>query len=218
LACTLKGLRSVSLVRLIHTKTRQMFSSLLKHFLINEIPPTERVRLNRAYPLWSSTASYSILPVDPRPVSRYLDLVDCGWDPRILIRAWRMLESAYDVSPTPAERIRVIIATTDPDESLEIATTSQACWYRKQEELLWDRKWQKWGFLNLHHPDIPNPDNDEDFAFSRAQNAIGFWSIPLEAFGPVPEVPYDDYQWLMTRICDFTAFESQIQLGLFTIE
>jgi hypothetical protein len=207
----------VSLVHLFHTKSRQMFSSLQTHFLANQIPHTEKVRFNRAYPLWSSTATYSVLPVDPRPVSRYLDLVDCGCDPRSLIRAWRMLEASYDVLPTSSEKIRVLVAATDSDESLAIATTSQAYYFRQQEELSWNHKWDKWGFFNLHYPQMPNPDNDEDLEFSKMQNAIGFWSIPLEAFGPVPEVPYDTHRWRMIRVCNFTAFESQIKLGLFKV-
>jgi hypothetical protein len=101
-----------------------MFPSILKHVIAEEIPPTEKVRFNRAYPLWSKNASHSILPVDPRPVSRHLELVDCGWDPCRLIRAWRMLEAAYNVLPTSLQKIRVFIATTDSEESLAIATVS----------------------------------------------------------------------------------------------
>jgi hypothetical protein len=65
---------------------------------------------------------------------------------------------------------------------------------------------------------MSNPDTNEDLEFSKTQNAIGFWSVPLEAFGPVPEVPYDTHRWKMTRLCNFTAFRSQIKLGLFTIK
>ncbi|KAL1591728.1 hypothetical protein SLS60_011727 [Paraconiothyrium brasiliense] len=189
----------------------------IKHFLFNEIPQTEMVRFNRAYPLWSSTASYSILPADPRPVSRYLDLVDCGWDPRSLIRAWSMFEEAYNVPPTSTDKMRMLIAMTDANESLEIATTSQARCFRQQEETLASSMWKKWGLFDLHYPDLKNPDTEESLEFSKKQNAIGFWSIPLEAFGPVPEVPYDTHRWQMTRVCDFTPFESQIQLGVFHI-
>ena len=127
-----------------------MFSSLQSHFLLHELPMPEIVRFNRAYPLWSSQASYSILPADPRPVTRYLDLVDCGWDPRCLIRAWRTLEAAYEVLPTTSDKIRVLIAATDPDEDLEIVMTSQAWRFRQQEELDCKRMWENWGFFNLH--------------------------------------------------------------------
>ncbi|KAF1960872.1 hypothetical protein CC80DRAFT_590191 [Byssothecium circinans] len=191
LACTLGRLESVSLVHLFRTKSRQMFSSLQKHSLSNLIPQTELVRFNRAYPLWSSAASYLILPGDPRPVSRYLDLVDCGWDPRGLIRAWRMFEAAYDVLPTSPDKIRVLIAAADSDERLEITTASQAR--------------------------VLNPDDDESLEFAKTQNAIGFWSIPLEAFGNVPEVPYTTHRWPMTQVRDLTQFDSQIQLGLFEV-
>ena len=194
-----------------------MFSSILSHVLADKISCTEKVRFNRAYPLWSSTASYSLLPVDPRLLSCHMGLVDCGWDPRRLIRAWRMLEVAYDVLPTSPERIRVLIATTDSDESLTIATTSQACCFRQQEEFSWSCNWEKEGLYNRWYPEMSNPDNDEDLEFSKTQNAIGFWLIPLDAFGPVLEVPYDTHRWEMTRLCNLTPFKSQIKLGLFAI-
>ncbi|KAF2644172.1 hypothetical protein P280DRAFT_466838 [Massarina eburnea CBS 473.64] len=217
LVYTLKHLESVSLVHLFRTKSRQMFSSLELHYIRNRIPQTEVVRLNRAYPLWSSTASYSILPVDPRPVSRYLDLVDLGWDPCGLIRAWHTLEAAYDVSPVSSDKIRVLIAAAEKDEVLDIATTSQARSFRQQEEQLWNRDWAEGGLFNLHHPDMAKPDDDESREFMTTQNAIGFWSVPLEAFGPVPEVPYDTSRWWYSKLCDLTGFESQIELGLFEV-
>jgi hypothetical protein len=208
----------VSLVHLYYTKSREMFNSILQHVLNHEIPPTEKVRFNRAYPLWSNNASYSILPADPRPVSRHLELVDCGWDPWRLIRAWCMFEAAYDVFPTSPEKMRVIIATTDSDECLPISTVSQARRFRQQEEFMWRCHWEKGQIFNRWYPEMSNPDNSDDLEFSRTQNAIGFWSIPLEAFGPVPELPEDFYKWKMSRLCKFTAFESQIQLGLFDLE
>lgn len=79
----------------------------------------------------------------PRPVSCHVELVECGWDPRRVIRGWRMLEAAYDVLPTSPERIRVLIATTDSDESLTIATTLQACCFRQHEEFSWSCSWEK---------------------------------------------------------------------------
>jgi hypothetical protein len=194
-----------------------MFSSILSHVLTEEIPQTEKVRFNRAYPLWSSAASYSTLTVDPRPISRHLELVSCGWDPRRLIRAWRMLEVAYNVLPTLPGKIRMLIATTDSDESLTIATISQACCFRQQEEFSWSCNWEKGGVYNRWYPEMSNPDNDEDLDFSETQNAIGFWSIPIEAFGSVPEVPYDNHQWRTTRLCNLSAFKSQIELGLFIL-
>ncbi|KAJ4291951.1 hypothetical protein N0V90_009849 [Kalmusia sp. IMI 367209] len=217
LAHTFKGLESVSLVHLVYAKCRQSFHSLRRH-LIADTPQTEVVRFNRAYPLWASTASYSILPVDPRPVSRYLDRVDCGSDPCSLIRAWRTLEAAYDILPTSPERIRMLLATNDSDENiLDIATTSQARWFRRREEVLWKRNWERWGIFDMRFRELPNPDNEEDLEFSRTQNAVGFWSVPLEAFGPVPDVPYDSDQRWDERGYDFTAFESQMELGLFEI-
>jgi hypothetical protein len=208
----------VSLVHLYYTKSREMFTNIFKHVITHEIPPTETVRFNRAYPLWSKTASYSILPVDPRPVSRHLELVECGWDPWRLIRAWRMLEAAYDVLPTSPERIRIFIATTDSDDCLTIATVSQARRFRQQEEFMWRCNWEKGQLYNKWYPAMSNPDNSEDLEFSKTQNAIGFWSIPLEAFGNVPELPEDFNRWKTSRLCNFTAFESQIQLGLFDLE
>lgn len=175
------------------------------------------VRFNRAYPLWSTNASYSILPADPRPVSRYLDLVDCGLDPRSLIRAWRLLEEAYEVTPTTSGKIRVVIAVTHSNETMEIATTSQACWYREQEELSWERMWEKWGFYDVHFHEWSKIDTEQDLEFSKNGNAVGFWEVPVEAFGEVPDVPFDTHRWQMSMHCDFTAFESEIKLGLFDI-
>lgn len=195
-----------------------MFSNILSHVLRGDIPQTEKVRFNRAYPLWSSTASYSVLPADPRPVTRHLVLVECGWDPRRLIRGWRMLETAYGIAPITTEKIRVLLATTDPDESLSIANTAQACDFRQQEEMFWARNWEDGGVYSQWYPEMANPDTDEDLEFSRTRNVVGFWEVPIEAFGSVPVVPYDTHRWDMTRLCDLTAFEAQIRLGLFTLE
>lgn len=190
---------------------------ILINVLAHKIPPTEKVRFNRAYPLWLSTASYSILPLDPRPVSHHLGLVTCGRDPRRRIRACRMLELAYDVLPTSLERMRVLIATTDSGESLTVAYTSQACSFRQQEEFLSSCHWEKGAVYNHWYPDMHYPDSDEDLAFSRTQNALGFWLVPLDAFGPIPEVPYNDHRWEMTRLCNLAPFQSQIELGLFNL-
>lgn len=206
-------------MRLVHLnqKPRSMFSTLTSNFpvpLEDLEMPKDLVRFNRAYPLWSSNASYSILPTDPRPVSHYLDLVDCGWDPCCLIRAWRAFEAACNVPPIVSERIRVLLAFTD---DLEFSTISQARRFRHSEERRVDSMWEKGGYFNRNHPEWKNPDTEEDLEFSKKQNAIGFWSVPLEAFGPVPEVPYETHRWQMSRVCNFTKMEGQIQLGLFHI-
>jgi hypothetical protein len=129
-----------------------------------------------------------------------------------------MFEAAYDVLLSSLEKMRVIIATADSDECLTIANVSQARRFRQQEEFMWRCHWEKGQIFNRWYPEMSNPDNSHDLEFSRTQNAIGFWSIPVEAFGPVPELPEDFYKWKMSRLCNFTAFESQIQLGLFDLE
>jgi hypothetical protein len=88
-----------------------MFCDLQGYYSDLGIPNKVLVRLNRAHPLWSSRSSYKVLPVDPRPVSRYLDLIGCSWDPRGLVRGWRMFENSYNVSPIPSDKMRVQIAT-----------------------------------------------------------------------------------------------------------
>ena len=214
LTSTLKGLKSVRLIHLVK-KPREMFSTLMSNFPVplEELEiPKDLVRVNRAYPLWSSNASYSILPTDPRPVSRYLDLVDCGFDPCYLILAWQVFEAAFNVPPTPSEKIRVLIAIDN-----DLATIDQASRFRQKEELNLNTRWGEGGYYNKEFPEWKNPDTDEDIEFSKKQNAIGFWSIPLEAFGPVPEASYEWHQWQMTRVCNFKDMEEQIQLGLFHI-
>lgn len=194
-----------------------MFSSILHNVLADKLPKTETVRFNRAYPLWSSAASYSTLPADPRTVSHHLQLVDCGCDPRRVIRGWRTLEAAYDVAPLPQEKLRVLLATTDPDKRLTIATRSQAQRFRQQEEESWGRNWEQGGVYRRYYPELRNPDDDADCEFSEKQNVVGFWSVPVEAFGPELEVPFDTHRWDITRLCDLTPFESQIELGLFRL-
>ena len=46
---------------------------------------------------------------------------------------------------------------------------------------------------------------EKDVEVSRLQNVSNFWEVPVEAFGPVPEILYGDFRG---RLCDLTAFES----------
>ncbi|PVI02345.1 hypothetical protein DM02DRAFT_670634 [Periconia macrospinosa] len=212
-ASTIQRLQSVGFIRLIGGAWSHMFSDLMKYYLDLGIPNKVLVRLNRAYPLWSCRSSYKVLPVDPRPVSRYLDLIQCSWDPRGLIRGWRMLESSYNVSPISSDKMRVQIATkpmVDAQTYAQINTLAEARDFREEEEKRWGRLFIEGTFSGL-----PNPDDEESIEFAENHNAIGFWSIPIEAFGPVPEVPHSTHMWDMFVVRDLTGFQSQIELGLF---
>jgi hypothetical protein len=191
-----------------------MFCDLQGYYSDLGIPNKVLVRLNRAHPLWSSRSSYKVLPVDPRPVSRYLDLIGCSWDPRGLVRGWRMFERSYNVSPIPSDKMRVQI-TTAPLVETQIDTLAEARDFREAEEKSWAQDFTEGFFARC--PAIPNPDDEESIEFAENHNVIGFWSFPIEAFGPVPEVPHDSYKWDMCVVRDMTGFQSQIELGLFNI-
>ncbi|CAI6337175.1 unnamed protein product [Periconia digitata] len=202
LASTLAGLDSVSLVHLYPTRTlHQGLSQVLlrggkpddRLVQFDEASPLKEnlLRFYRAFPLWASTATYSMLQTDPRSASQYLELTDAAHDPRSLIRAWRMLETAYNIPPTSDTKIRIWLAMGEPDERQQISTLYQAFMFRQREEQTWMRLLARGNFY------VPerDPDNDDALDFSEMLNAIGFWSIPAEAFGFVPEVDYAEHRW-----------------------
>lgn len=202
----------MSLIHIVRNpEARQMFSSLLH----------AETRFNRAFPLWSSAASFSAPQQDPRPIAReHLDKVCVGWDPRAAIRAWRVLEAAYEVvPPTAPDKMRVLLAAAAGDDDGGLASTVQgARRFRKREEDAWRGRWAEGGFHDRLWPSVPaNPDGDESLEFARMHNAVGFWSVPLDAFGDVPEVEYDTHRWPMVRVIDLTGFRSRIDLGLFEL-
>lgn len=197
----------MSLIHIVrNSEARQMFSSLLH----------AETRFNRAFPLWSSAASFSTPQQDPRPIAHHLDKVCVGWDPRAVIRAWRVLEAAYEVPPTAPERMRVLLATAGDDDD-GLVSTEGARRFRRREEDAWKGRWAEGGFHDRLWPSITNPDGVESLEFASMHNAVGFWSVPLDAFGDVPEVDYDTHRWAMVRVMDLTDFRSQIDLGLFEL-
>lgn len=195
-----------------------MHHSFQQHILTNPTDTSEIQRFNRAYPLWSSNANYSIPKPDPRPsIPHYLEFVDLGTDPRRLIRAWRVLEQTYGVPPTPSHRMRVWLADAAVEERLQIATLDQARRMRLREEWDWEHQWDKWGYYDLHFPGYSNPDDEDSLGFSKTQNAVGFWAVPLEVFGEVPEVDFDTYRWDMNKVGDLRGVKGGVELGLFEI-
>ena len=125
-----------------------------------------------------------------------------------------MFESSYNVSPIPSDKMRVQIATK-PLVVTQIDTLAEARDFREAEEKTWTHDFTEGLFAR--YPGIPNPDDEESIEFAENHNVIGFWSIPIEAFGPVPEVPHSSYRWDMSVVRDMTGFQSQIELGLFDI-
>ncbi|KAK7735600.1 hypothetical protein SLS53_007514 [Cytospora paraplurivora] len=178
LISTLNNLHSVTLIDIVRGSARRMFSSLQEY----------DVRFNRSMPLWSTAASFSAPQTDPRPIEHDLDLVCLGWDPRAIIRAWQTLETAFGVSPTPAERMRVLVAALPVagPEPWEIVNREDVCRFRAQEEAAWARNFEEGRVYNRYG--YANPDTEESLLRARNLNAVGFWVFPLEAFGDVPMV------------------------------
>lgn len=175
------------------------------------------VRFNRCMPVWSTAASIAVLPSDPRPIdrdSRKLE-VCLGFDPCMLICAWRALEAAFSVQPAPAARVHVL-AAAPPIASPEvrgIARREDACRFRAMEEAHWERNFKPGGiYQKFGHG---NPDTDETLERASKSNAVGFWVLPLEMFGDPPEVQYNMHNWETQVIVNLTGMKPQ--LGLFEL-
>jgi hypothetical protein len=144
--------------------------------LANNIPQTEIVRFNRAYTLWSNTATYSLLPADPCPVSRYLHLVDCGWDPHSLIRACRTLEAAYASLPVLPGKI----ACSSRGQS-KVRTKSRGLRLGKTRGVsgrgggICKTPIGKRDYLHRHYPELRSPGTEELLKLrrNRMQSASG---------------------------------------------
>ncbi|VUC29990.1 unnamed protein product [Clonostachys rosea] len=216
----LSRLRSVSLLHLVGGDARKMYSSLqFARTAPNPIESVrscpEEVRFNRAFPIWSSTASFSVLRQDPRPITQYLDIVCLTWDPRAIIRAWRTLEATYSIPPTASKKMRVLVAAASDMDGHEFASRGEALRARVHEEALWKDRWAEGG--PFYQKTFPCPDTKASLEYARVHNAVGFWSIPLGVFGEVPEVDYTTHHWVQPLVLDLRQYESQIELGLFEL-
>lgn len=188
-------------------------------------------RFNRAFPIWSRAASFTVLHEDPRPIAHHLEKVCVGADPRAMIRVWQMLEAAYKPSSPanttpPSRNIRVLLAAVGTknlasySDVVGLANREEICCFRQREEDAWKDRWRAGGFHDQLWHGTLNPDDEDpvgSLEFAKTNNAVGFWSVPLEAFGDVPEVPYDTHFWAMSRVLNLTEFKARIECGLFEI-
>ncbi|KAF3769808.1 hypothetical protein M406DRAFT_246835 [Cryphonectria parasitica EP155] len=201
---TLGNLHSISLLHISRGESRRMFSSLLY----------SDVRFNRSMPVWSTASSFSILPSDPRPIDQDVEKVCLGYDPRMLVCAWRAMEVAFAVSPVPASRMRILaaappIASPDPHD---IASREDACRFRATEEAAWERNFKQGGvYQEFGHL---NPDTENSLERARTMNAVGFWVLPLELIGNICEVQNNHpHEWAQRVMVNLTGV--QPPLGLF---
>lgn len=65
------------------------------------------------------------------------------------------------------------------------------------------------------HAKPVDPDNEKSHEFGTKHNAVGFWSLPLDVFGEVPDVDYGIHRWNPSQVMDLTSSKAQMELGLF---
>lgn len=181
--------------------TRIMFDSL----------DMAEARFNRSYPIYALTQAFDLIGSDPRPIDTYLDKVGLGLDPRRLARLWKLMERNFGIVHEPGRTSFVYhIAAPASAENREAFSRADAMKMLQREHEGWRLQWEKegiWGRNGYEDPDTP------DKLRSAPITAFGFWILPLEALGEVPEE--EPRRWEMKRVVNLVKHRPQ--LGVFRL-
>jgi hypothetical protein len=189
LRAALLGFRTVTFVAISLAESRLMFSSL-DHFA---------VRYNRALPLWSPNANFQLLPeIDPRSgtaeevqaLEYYLERVAVGTHPVGMVAHWMSMERAFGVLDDVVSEKRVALAYNPnefsaPSAEHGLRSASETREYVAAEAAEWQKRFKVDGTYTSFSLD--NPDLEASEARLSIPNAVGFWLVPVDSFGPVPE-------------------------------
>ncbi|KAF4625590.1 hypothetical protein G7Y89_g12575 [Cudoniella acicularis] len=214
---TLTILRRVFFSTVVYTDARFMFCSLNMN----------RVHFNRSIPLQSPAETFDIDEVDPRPIDADLKSVSLGHDPKAMVCLWRKMESNFQIRRTrPVKFQHLVTASTHASVNRPtLHTRADADRFLKWEEDKWKAWFEKGGtfgeggtFQNLHYE---NPDTPESL-MKVPMPVIGFWLFPVEAFGEVPEIEFEDFQerqrplmFDLKFVADLTKWQPQV--GVFRL-
>ncbi|CAH0040502.1 unnamed protein product [Clonostachys solani] len=135
--------------------------------------------LSRSRPLLASVCRFERLPQDPRPIEEELKKVYLPLgDPREQIYRWLRLLDRWEIT-SDSRPVKYRFMITCGDRRVE--TREEARMSLKEEKKLWKRTiryYTKWG----------RPFRDDDRTLP---SAYGFWLLPIDAFGMIPDAHPD---------------------------
>ncbi len=174
------------------------------------------VRYNRSYPMDSLVEAFDLIDVDPRSIDTDLRQVSIGCDPRAQICLWEEMETNFEIHRSKPPEYRLLITSSSwGDRIRSVLNREQAVRFLQSEELYWHSLWEhgelfdRWGFVN--------PDTQEALE-EASQPVVGFWIVPMKAFGEIPRGPQGNYQVMKRKtkvVADLTKYRPQ--LGVFRL-
>ncbi|KAI1324116.1 hypothetical protein F5Y16DRAFT_381930 [Xylariaceae sp. FL0255] len=141
-------------------------------------------RLNRAFPINSAVSEFRVLGRDPRPIGADLQHVFINRDPRTMAHAWNLYKHTHFGYQGGSTTQFQVLLTFDPVNAVHDWETAEEL--LQAEEDMWS---------------VEAAAHSGDFG-SAVSNAFGFWLLPVEAFGPLPESPDNQFETFMPNYLD----------------
>ena len=200
---TLANLRRVFFHNVARWDSRMMFDSL----------DMQEVRFNRSYPICAVSEAFDFVGPDPRPIDADLDRVAIGWDPRSVPCLWRQMESRFGIT-RKSETTEFVYHISGPlfGKHPAIHSRNGAAASLQGEKEAWRSGWEKGGlFARFKYED---PDTLEKLK-NAPISAFGFWVLPLDAFGEIPERDFEGIRWESKMVVSLEKHRPQ--LGVFRL-
>lgn len=155
--------------------------------LLQGIPGMEDYEMRRSLPIEGSVARFERLQSDPRNIEPELDKVFVGIiNPRTLYLRWKLLLRTFGVRSRPDVQHRLLLACEPRPQTTQIVDQQSAREYILKE----DKDWKDG--LERHRKRMPKmniQDGTPEYLQTVPKTAIGFWMFPIEALGPLPDLP-----------------------------
>lgn len=177
---TIENLRQVSFVQTVPVEGRTMFCNAFE---------MSQVHFNRSFPIQSFTEKFVLHEPDPRQIDADLERVYVGHNPHILQFLWRDMVTKFQFVRSPNTKFEYILQARIQNGTSEIRVCSRADAVnalRVEDEQRWTPQFDVEG-MYYKFGRHANPDTPESLA-KAPMPAVGFWSVPAEAFGELPGV------------------------------
>lgn len=178
----------------------------------------EEVRFNHSYPILASTEAFDIAGPDPRPIDGDLDKVAIGCDPRSMPCLWNQMERNFAITREPGTTEFVYHITTPAfgqhsNQHSAILSRAEAIKTLQREQDAWHSRWEQGGFLARNGYNDPNM---PEKLRNAPMPAFGFWILPIDAFGEIPEEEFENIRrWEMKMVVNLKNHWPQ--LGVFRL-
>ncbi|KAI1139293.1 hypothetical protein F5Y05DRAFT_343634 [Hypoxylon sp. FL0543] len=164
---------------------------------------TPETQLNLAFPIFTVQPSFDRYGTDPRPIGRDLAKVFVNTDPRHMLHAWdRLFYDYFGGSVIPETEYRILLAYAPFSDGIYDCMDART--HLGHEEDDWVAETSRNDRFRLLPGDGPE---------AAAETAFGFWLFPVNAFGPLPQNPTDEFRAEQPRNIDLREYWPELALA-----